>query len=160
MAATAKQKAATAKFKLAVAYKKKHPGLTQKQAFAHIYGKRVLNAPVKKKKTITSRMNTKSKIAAVPKKKIIGSAVRKTVSRSAPVKKAVGIVSKYSIASRIKNPQTNVPAVQKMLMKLLTGKLGNLESDKFMARTKTEKNKISKMIRETKSQLTHLKKYL
>jgi DNA repair protein RadC len=67
---TAAQKTAKAKFKQAIAYRQK-TGVSLKEAFAHIYGKKV--GAVKKK--------------AAPKKKVAKKIVRKVVKKAAPKKK-------------------------------------------------------------------------
>jgi hypothetical protein len=74
---TAAQKTAKAKFKQAIAYRQK-TGVTLKEAFAHIYGKKV--GAVKKK--------------AAPKKKVAKKVVRKVVKKAAPKKKAAKKVVK------------------------------------------------------------------
>jgi len=74
---TAAQKTAKAKFKQAIAYRQK-TGVTLKEAFAHIYGKKV--GAVKKK--------------AAPKKKVAKKVVRKLVKKAAPKKKAAKKVVK------------------------------------------------------------------
>jgi adenylate kinase len=68
---TQAQKTAKDKFKKAIAYRKK-TGVSLKEAFAHIYGKKV--GAVKKK--------------AAPKKKAVKKVVRKVVKKAAPKKKA------------------------------------------------------------------------
>jgi hypothetical protein len=73
---TAAQKTAKAKFKQAIAYRQK-TGVSLKEAFAHIYGKKKVGA-VKKK------VSKKS----APKKKAAKKVVRKIVKKSAPKKVA------------------------------------------------------------------------
>jgi len=68
---TAAQKTAKAKFKQAIAYRQK-TGVSLKEAFAHIYGKKV--GAVKKK--------------AAPKKKAAKKVVRKLLKKAAPKKVA------------------------------------------------------------------------
>jgi len=74
---TAAQKTAKLKFKQAIAYRQK-TGVTLKEAFAHIYGKKV--GAVKKK--------------AAPKKKVAKKVVRKVVKKAAPKNKAAKKVVK------------------------------------------------------------------
>ena len=70
---TAAQKTAKLKFKQAIAYRQK-TGVTLKEAFAHIYGKKKVGV-IKKK--------------AAPKKKVVKKVVRKVVNKkAAPKKKA------------------------------------------------------------------------
>ena len=69
---TAAQKTAKLKFKQAIAYRQK-TGVSLKEAFAHIYGKKV--GVVKKK--------------AAPKKKVAKKVIRKVVKKAVPKKKAV-----------------------------------------------------------------------
>jgi hypothetical protein len=75
---TAAQKTAKLKFKQAIAYRQK-TGVSLKEAFAHIYGKKKVGA-VKKK--------------AAPKKKAAKKVVRKVVKKAAPKKKAAKKVVK------------------------------------------------------------------
>jgi len=75
---TAAQKTAKLKFKQAIAYRQK-TGVSLKEAFAHIYGKKKVGV-VKKK--------------AAPKKKVAKKVVRKLVKKAAPRKKAAKKVVK------------------------------------------------------------------
>jgi hypothetical protein len=79
---TAAQKTAKAKFKKAIAYRQK-TGVSLKEAFAHIYGKKV--GVVKKK--------------AAPKKKVAKKVIRKVVKKAVPKKKAVKKAGKRKSAS-------------------------------------------------------------
>ena len=77
---TAAQKAAKANFKKAIEYRKK-TGVSLKEAFAHVYGKKVGAAPKKKaaKKAAPKKAAKKVVKKAAPKK-----AARKVVKKSAP----------------------------------------------------------------------------
>ena len=77
---TAAQKAAKANFKKAIEYRKK-TGVSLKEAFAHVYGKKVGAAPKKKaaKKAVPKKAAKKVAKKAAPKK-----AARKVVKKAAP----------------------------------------------------------------------------
>jgi len=77
---TAAQKAAKVKFKQAIAYRQK-TGVSLKEAFAHIYGKKKVGAAPKKKAV--------AKKKAAPKK-----AAKKVVKKAAPKKAAKRVVKK------------------------------------------------------------------
>ena len=76
---TAAQKTAKAKFKQAIAYRQK-TGVSLKEAFAHIYGKKKVGA-VKKK---TAKKVVKKKVA---KKKVVRKIVKKAVVKKVAKKK-------------------------------------------------------------------------
>jgi len=85
---TAAQKTAKAKFKQAIAYRQK-TGVSLKEAFAHIYGKKVSGSSDyytrKKEGRVKARKTIKK---AAPKKKAAKKVVRKVVKKkSAPKKK-------------------------------------------------------------------------
>ena len=80
---TAAQKTAKAKFKQAIAYRQK-TGVSLKEAFAHVYGKKVGAAPKKKA--------TKK---AAPKK-----AAKKVVKKAAPKKAAKKKHTKYGVVKK------------------------------------------------------------
>ena len=77
---TAAQKTAKAKFKQAIAYRQK-TGVSLKEAFAHIYGRKV--GAVKKKAAPKKKVAKKS----APKKKAAKKVVRKVVKKKAAPKK-------------------------------------------------------------------------
>jgi hypothetical protein len=94
---TAAQKAAKANFKKAIEYRKK-TGVSLKEAFAHVYGKKVGAAPKKKaaKKAAPKKAAKKVAKKAVPKKAAKKKhtkygVVKKHVRRVAGVKKAESI---------------------------------------------------------------------
>jgi hypothetical protein len=87
---TAAQKAAKANFKKAIEYRKK-TGVSLKEAFAHVYGKKVGAAPKKKaaKKAAPKKAAKKVAKKAAPKKKAVKKAapkkaVKKVVKKAAP----------------------------------------------------------------------------
>ena len=75
---TQAQKTAKAKFKQAIAYRQK-TGVSLKEAFAHIYGKKV--GAVKKK--VAKKSAPKKKAA----KKVVKKVAKKVVKKAAPKKK-------------------------------------------------------------------------
>ena len=81
---TAAQKAAKANFKKAIEYRKK-TGVSLKEAFAHVYGRKVGAAPKKKA----------AKKKAAPKK-----AAKKVVKKSAPKKVAKKKHTKYGVVKK------------------------------------------------------------
>jgi hypothetical protein len=81
---TAAQKTAKAKFKQAIAYRQK-TGVSLKEAFAHVYGK---------------------KVGAAPKKKATKKAAKKVVKKAAPKKKAgkkIGLSIAKKAAAKVKS---------------------------------------------------------
>jgi hypothetical protein len=88
---TAAQTAAKAKFKKAIAYRQK-TGVSLKEAFAHVYGKKVGAAPKKKatKKAAPKKAAKKVVKKAAPKK-----AAKKVVKKAAPKKVAKKKHTKY-----------------------------------------------------------------
>ena len=84
---TAAQKTAKAKFKQAIAYRQK-TGVSLKEAFAHIYGKKVSGSSDyytrKKEGRVKARKTIKK---AAPKKKAVKKVVRKVVKKKAAPKK-------------------------------------------------------------------------
>jgi len=80
---TAAQKAAKANFKKAIEYRKK-TGVSLKEAFAHVYGKKVGAAPKKK-----------AAKKAAPKK-----AAKKVVKKAAPKKAAKKKHTKYGVVKK------------------------------------------------------------
>jgi hypothetical protein len=89
---TAAQKAAKANFKKAIEYRKK-TGVSLKEAFAHVYGKKKVGAAPKKKA---------AKKKSAPKKKATKKVVKKAAKKSAP-KKSVRKVVKKSAPKRSVN---------------------------------------------------------
>ena len=94
---TAAQKAAKANFKKAIEYRKK-TGVSLKEAFAHVYGKKKVGAAPKKKATKK----------AAPKK-----AAKKVVKKAAPKKAAKKKHTKYGVVKKhvrrvagMKNPES------------------------------------------------------
>jgi len=85
---TAAQKAAKANFKKAIEYRKK-TGVSLKEAFAHVYGKKVGAAP--KKKAASKKAAKK----AAPKK-----AAKKVVKKAAPKKPAKKKHTKYGVVKK------------------------------------------------------------
>jgi len=83
---TAAQKAAKANFKKAIEYRKK-TGVSLKEAFAHVYGKKVGAAPKKKARK-------KAAPKKVVKKAAVKKAAKKVVKRAAPKKAAKRVVKK------------------------------------------------------------------
>lgn len=92
---TAKQKANAVKFKQAIDYAKKHPNLSKKQAFAHVYGKRVLNGPAAKK-TKAKRPSSPLKRQGVKAKPAPVRVTKKVVTR----KVSIGSTKKPAAVSR------------------------------------------------------------
>ena len=82
---TAAQKAAKANFKKAIEYRKK-TGVSLKEAFAHVYGKKKVGAAPKKKA---------AKKKAAPKK-----AAKKVVKKAAPKKAAKKKHTKYGVVKK------------------------------------------------------------
>ena len=80
---TQAQKTAKDKFKKAIAYRKK-TGVSLKEAFAHIYGKKI--GAVKKKAAPKKKAVKKVVRKAAPKKKAVKKVVRKVVKKIAPKK--------------------------------------------------------------------------
>jgi len=82
---TAAQKAAKANFKKAIEYRKK-TGVSLKEAFAHVYGKKVGAAPKKKaaKKSAPKKAAKKVVKKAAPKKAAHKKAAKRVVKKAAP----------------------------------------------------------------------------
>jgi len=85
---TAAQKAAKANFKKAIEYRKK-TGVSLKEAFAHVYGKKVGAAPKKK-----------AAKKAAPKKAAPKKAAKKVVKKAAPKKAAKKKHTKYGVVKK------------------------------------------------------------
>jgi hypothetical protein len=86
---TAAQKTAKANFKKAIEYRKK-TGVSLKEAFAHVYGKKKVGAAPKKKaakKKAAPKKAAKKKVGAAPKKKIYGTKKRKPISEQSILNK-------------------------------------------------------------------------
>jgi hypothetical protein len=128
---TAAQKAAKEKFSKAIAYRTK-TGVSLKEAFAHVYGKKV--GAVKKKaapKKKTAVKKTALKKKAAPKKK---AAVKKVAPvKAAPIKTTV---KKY-------NSVTTVSGVKKAAAKKVTGSHKDTKSHNVNIRVVSGVNKIS-----------------
>jgi len=93
---TAAQKAAKANFKKAIEYRKK-TGVSLKEAFAHVYGKKVGAAPKKKaaKKAAPKKAAKKVVKKAAPKK-----VAKKVVKKAAPKKAAKKKHTKYGVVKK------------------------------------------------------------
>jgi len=91
---TAAQTAAKAKFKKAIEYRKK-TGVSLKEAFAHVYGKKVGAAP---KKKAAPKKTAKKK--AAPKKVAKKSAPKKVAKKAAPKKAAKKKHTKYGVVKK------------------------------------------------------------
>lgn len=94
---TAAQKTAKAKFKQAIAYRQK-TGVSLKEAFAHVYGKKVGAAPKKKaakkvakkkvvKKAAPKKVAKKRIVKKVAKKKVYGTKKRKPIKEQSILNK-------------------------------------------------------------------------
>jgi len=97
---TAAQKTAKAKFKQAIAYRQK-TGVTLKEAFAHIYGKKKVG--VVKKKAAPKKKVAKKVVRKVVKKKVVKKVakkktIKKVINKLSGLYKIIGSVSgKYYI---------------------------------------------------------------
>lgn len=154
--ATAAQKAAISKFKMAVAYRKAHPKLTQKQAFEHVYGKKKGTAGATKKAAPKRKVAIKKAVPvkkAAPVKRRSVAVARKTVApvkrravaikQASPIKKtSVMVIKKESIGSVMSKGKL-----------ILMEQLGRLEAKKFVAKKKSDKNRYAREIAQVKIQL-------
>jgi len=141
---TAAQKTAKAKFKQAIAYRKK-TGVSLKEAFAHVYGKKVGAAPKKKATKKAAPKKTAKKVVkkAAPKK-----AAKKKHTKYGVVKKHVrrvaGVVKhkkikEQSILNKIHKVKNQVNQLDELQHKHMIGKkikIGSLPTykDKEAAR--------------------------
>lgn len=156
-AQTAKQKANEVKFRAAIAYHKKNPNLTKKQAFAHVYGKRVLNGTTKKKvvkkapSSPLKRQGVKAKAAPV---KITKKVVTRKVS-----------IGKVKVPSVPHGTSKNVTPSQ-IALRELNRELGyktSLEKDLISYKAKlkmaapSERSGINQNIRTTENMLSYTK---
>ena len=91
---TAAQTAAKAKFKKAIEYRKK-TGVSLKEAFAHVYGKKVGAAPKKK-----AAPKKAAKKKAAPKKVAKKAAPKKVAKKAAPKKAAKKKHTKYGVVKK------------------------------------------------------------
>jgi hypothetical protein len=182
---TAAQKTAKAKFKQAIAYRTK-TGVSLKEAFAHVYGKKVGAAPKKKatKKAAPKKSAKKVVKKAAPKKAAKKHTkygiVKKHVRRVAGVKKRKPI-SEQSVLNKIHKVKDQVNQLDELqhkhmigsiekykdslrFIKIYEGTVKNLKSkyknfnaeDKIKAK-KAIKNLVS-IIKETKTHAAQLKK--
>jgi flagellar hook-length control protein FliK len=104
---TAAQKSAKEKFKKAIAYRTK-TGVSLKEAFAHIYGKKV---GAVKKKTVVKKAAPKKKTAvkkAAPKKKTTVKKVTSITKVSGVKKSAKKKISEKAILNKIHTVKKNV----------------------------------------------------
>jgi hypothetical protein len=121
---TAAQKAAKANFKKAIEYRKK-TGVSLKEAFAHVYGKKVGAAPKKKaaKKAAPKKAAKKVVKKAAPKKAAKKKhtkygVVKKHVRRVAGVKKKV---SEQSVLNKIHKVKDQVSQLDELQHKHMVG---------------------------------------
>jgi hypothetical protein len=121
---TAAQKAAKANFKKAIEYRKK-TGVSLKEAFAHVYGKKVGAAPKKKaaKKAAPKKAAKKVVKKAAPKKAAKKKhtkygVVKKHVRRVAGVKKKV---SEQSVLKKIHKVKDQVNQLDELQHKHMSG---------------------------------------
>lgn len=91
---TAAQKTAKANFKKAIEYRKK-TGVSLKEAFAHVYGKKVGAAPKKK-----AAPKKAAKKKAAPKKVAKKAAPKKVAKKAAPKKAAKKKHTKYGVVKK------------------------------------------------------------
>lgn len=153
--ATAAQRAAVAKFKMAVAYRKKHPGISQKEAFEHVYGKKKVSGTARKKKPVRrSYKQTGTSVKALDKK----------VQAKKPGKRTTTWGTTYTETRANRSDRGRMLGTPKTLSgymagakKILSEKLGRLEAGKFMAKKKSDKMRFAREIRAVKLQL---KKFL
>jgi anion-transporting ArsA/GET3 family ATPase len=124
---TAAQKTAKAKFKQAIAYRQK-TGVSLKEAFAHVYGKKVGAAPKKKaaKKAAPKK--------AAKKKHTKYGVVKKHVRRVAGVKKKV---SEQSVLNKIHKVKDQVSQLDELQHKhMITGIDDKMFKDLYNTREK------------------------
>ena len=155
---SAAQKAAQANFKKAIAYRKK-TGCTLKQAFAHVKGGKVsgLDKVIKKGSKTTVLYTKKAKKKAAPKKKASQGVLFGTKKKAAPKKAAVrNYGSHKDTASH--NVKISVVSGIGSIKKELLSKYGKLAAEKFVTKTKRDKNKIQKQITEVSKKIRTLSK--
>jgi len=166
---TQAQKTAKAKFKQAIAYRQK-TGVSLKEAFAHIYGKKKVGAVKKKstpKKKVAKKVAKKVVRKKVAKKKIYG--IRKTIRkivRNAPqikenlkriTRSYFGIENKQDLLlKRIKESISDLVLYENILNKHMSFPLK--ERKKHMSNAQV--NYYKKLIKETGTHIKELKKSL
>ena len=130
---TAAQKAAKANFKKAIEYRKK-TGVSLKEAFAHVYGRKVGAAPKKKaakKKAAPKKAAKKVAKKAAPKKAAKKKhtkygVVKKHVRRVAGVKKKV---SEQSVLKKIHKVKDQVNQLDELQHKHMIGAMSKSKDD-------------------------------
>jgi adenylate kinase len=125
---TAAQKTAKAKFKQAIAYRQK-TGVSLKEAFAHVYGKKVGVAPKKKAtKKAAKKVVKKAAPKKAAKKHTKYGVVKKHVRRVAGVKKRKPI-SEQSVLNKIHKVKDQVNQLDELQHKHMIGRI--IKSTKF-----------------------------
>jgi len=132
---TAAQKTAKAKFKQAIAYRQK-TGVSLKEAFAHVYGKKVGAAPKKKaakKKAAPKKVTKKVVKKAAPKKAAKKKhtkygVVKKHVRRVAGLKKRKPI-SEQSVLNKIHKVKDQVSQLDELQHKHMIGVVQKSKND-------------------------------
>lgn len=163
---TAAQKAAKANFKKAIEYRKK-TGVSLKEAFAHVYGKKVGAAPKKK-----AAKKAAPKKAA---KKVVKKAAPKKVAKKAAPKKAAN--KKHTKYGKVKAHTRRVAGTNKIpsefvslsgykeTKEIVLGSVGKLKSiEKLIPEVKVRitrgKSVINDQIRSSKDSATIFKKFI
>jgi len=155
---TAAQKTAKAKFKQAIAYRQK-TGVTLKEAFAHIYGKKVgavkkKAAPKKKAAKKVVRKVVKKKTAT--KKKAAKKVVRKVVKKKLAPKKITSKIYGYNtnIIKKLREAMLDYNMAEDDII-LHRGNLKNGIKDPFIK--KLNQDIVKKSIKLKKEFGTHIK---
>jgi hypothetical protein len=170
---TAAQKTAKAKFKQAIAYRQK-TGVSLKEAFAHIYGRKVgaIKKKTASKKKVARKVVRKKKVA----KKTRVSGVRSTIKKAIRFTKGAKNQIKRGINKSIQNTKKyfNINTKNDLLLKRIKESVSDLvtyentinnymsypikERKKYMSDANI--NHVKKLIKETKTHIKELKKSL
>ena len=168
---TAAQKTAKAKFKQAIAYRQK-TGVSLKEAFAHVYGKKVGAAPKKKATKKATPKKAAKKIGATTKK-------RKPISEQSVLNKIhkvkdqvnqldelqhkhmskLGSVSRYTMAA-VKDTLERLEFYKKNLYNVNESLKRKHWHPNYKQQLKDSKKRYTDLIKETKIHLTQLKKHI
>jgi type II secretory ATPase GspE/PulE/Tfp pilus assembly ATPase PilB-like protein len=179
---TAAQKAAKANFKKAIEYRKK-TGVSLKEAFAHVYGKKKVGAAPKKKgakkaaKKAAPKKASKKVVKKAAKKAAPKKVARKVVKKAAP-KRSVSLhkdtkshnvnirvmsglkdVNSY-LLDQLNATLTRIKNTEEAISKLRVGILKKQYTKDDMPEAKRRLKKYSEYLKELKKHFTEIKKQI
>jgi len=158
---TAAQKKARAVFMKAIQYRKSHPGVSLKQAFAYAKtGKATVAGSVKPKKKATPKKKAPTKMKAATKRKTVSRPAHKdTKSHNVNIRVVSGVGRKKfgkNYVNKVKSINNVLPALG-----VWTKTIESVQSElKQKGLTAADKNKLRKELRGAKQVLSALKKMI